>query len=140
MADDEFDWCADVAPPRKQYLDDLLVLDPEIGEVALWKAIAWNTAKLRNAMARADAAEPTPLRDEDRPPPIVADQTQTSRTTLTQGELRAIEDAVDRLDARLSALEQRKRAEDALLDAEAEIEKELEKLDPPSDDDTATMH
>jgi hypothetical protein len=121
MADDDFDWNADVAPPRKQYLDDLLVVDPEIGEVALWKAIAWNTAKLRNAMARADAAEPTPLTEEQQPPPLAADAS-VSKAKLSAEDLALIEDAVDRLDARLTALEARRDAEQELLDLEEALE------------------
>jgi hypothetical protein len=143
MADeDEFDWTGDWVPPKPMYMDDLLIVDPVLGKVPFWKSLIYNSAKLRNAVEHRDdgiiGSQVTPLTEEQQPPELAADEGGTR--TLTPEELKAIEDAVDRLDARLSALEQRKRAEDALLDAEAEIEKELEKLDPSSDDDDTTRH
>jgi hypothetical protein len=121
MADDDFDWNADFVPPRKQYMDDIPVIDPEIGKVPLWKSILWNTAKLRNAMARADSAETTPLTDAQKPPPLAADEAG-SGATLSAEDLQMIEDAVDALDARLTKLEAQRAAEQALCDLEDALE------------------
>ena len=44
----------DYLPPRKQHLDDVIVTDPQLGDVPFWKALLWNTAHLRQAMMRAD--------------------------------------------------------------------------------------
>jgi hypothetical protein len=77
---------------------------------------------------RDDSVEPTPLRDEDKPPELAADEVepQSRAGQLSDEDLKAIEDACDALDQRLTSLEQRRRSENALLDAEAEVERELE--------------
>jgi hypothetical protein len=112
-------------------MDDIPVIDPEIGKVPLWKSILWNTAKLRNALARADSAdgiigpEVTPLTEGQQTPPLAADEGGTrarARTRLSDEELKQIEDAVDALDQRLSQLEARRDAEQKLLDLEAALE------------------
>jgi hypothetical protein len=118
MVDD--DW----VPPKKVYMDDLPVADPELGIVPFWKSLIWNTANLRNALARADAAPHTPVRDEDQPPPVVADQAQNQlreelRQTLeTCNLLRALEKIAD-MEARIEMIEKRKKANDLLLALEA---------------------
>jgi hypothetical protein len=130
-----------VHPP----LDDLEDVTTAWGVMPRWKcralALAEMQTVIRESVDRADGIiGATPLTEEEQPPELVADESATSRATLTPEELQAIEDAVDKLDQRLSALEQRRRAENALLDAEAEIERELENLGRPSDDDDTTMH
>jgi hypothetical protein len=134
MADDEFDWNADWVPPRKQYMDDIPVIDPEIGKVPLWKSILWNTAKLRNAMARADSDGPTPLTDEQKAPRLAADETP-AQATLSDEDLKAMEELIDKLDQRLTALEARRDAEQKLL----ELEDALEATGIAPDETTSTI-
>jgi hypothetical protein len=69
--------------PARQYLDNLVVQHPELGQCELWQAIAWDMAKLRNAMARADSAGAI---DEQagvkQAPPLVADAIAQAEATL----------------------------------------------------------
>jgi hypothetical protein len=114
-------------PPARQYLDNLLVVHPELGQVELWKCIAWETSKLRNAMVRADSAGHI---DEaaraGKAPPLVADAVVKQAETDVA---RRIMDLIDALNQRMAALEERageqeraQRAEDALTLAEAVAE------------------
>jgi hypothetical protein len=100
MIDDDGEYIA----PKRQYLDNLVVQHPELGQCELWQAIAWDTAKLRNAMARADSAGAV---DQEagikQPPPLVADAIAHAKTDLAL----KIKDALDRLDQRMSALEKK---------------------------------
>jgi hypothetical protein len=132
-----------IVPP----VSDLEDVTTAWGVMPRWKARAMALAEMqtviRESVDRSDGIigpEVTPLTEEQQPPPLAADASTTSRARLSDEDLKQIEAAVDALDQRLSALEARRRAENALLDAEAEIERELEKLDPSSDDDIATMH
>ena len=118
--------------PLPQYLDNLIVEHSEIGTCELWKAIAWDTAKLRNyKMKRADSAasitaEPergAPSGQPKHAPPLAAD---SAKAKATQTKLQSALDALGRLETRLDQFEQRKaqgaecarRAEAALALAE----------------------
>jgi hypothetical protein len=111
MAADD-DWVA----PKKVYMDDLPVADPELGVVPFWQSLIWNTAKLRNALARADAAKHTPIRDEDLPPRPVADAEPDLREEF---QLHTLLAKIARFEQRIEALEKRKKANDLLLALEA---------------------
>jgi hypothetical protein len=118
---DEFDWNGDWVPPKPVYMDDLLIVDPVLGKVPFWKSLIYNSAKLRNAIEhRADSVDPTPLRVEDQPPRLAADE--RAARALSDEDLKRIEDAVDKLDERLTALEARKDAERKLLELEDALE------------------
>jgi hypothetical protein len=126
MADDDdtYDPNADWIPPKPVYMDDLLIVDPVLGKVPFWKSLIYNSAMLRNAVEhqqRNDSVEPTPLRDEDKPPPVVADETR-ARATLSDDDLAEIEKVIDALDQRLTQLEARRDAEKKLLDLEEALE------------------
>jgi hypothetical protein len=128
----------DFVPPRRVYMDDILVNDPQLGTVPFWKSLIWNTANLRNAMARADSAdsfdEKTPLAEEDKPPPPIGamgpttareDQEPGSQEGEERERAAAMEEvmarigaSLDRLSARLDELE-RKWAEGARRSCEA---------------------
>jgi hypothetical protein len=121
----------DLVPPKKIYLDDVPVLDPELGEVPFWKSLLWNTARARHEMVRNDRADgvgpaETCAPPDQLPPRPVADDTPDVRAGgLTAADLALIERAVDDLENRIGAMEARQRAYHALLDAEAQIEQEL---------------
>jgi hypothetical protein len=96
-------------------MDDLPVVDPVLGKVPFWKSLIYNTAKLRNAVERADSvAKPNSMRDEDRPPRLAADRDPDI--------LKSITDMVDALEQRITDMERRRAAEaiaeKALIDAE----------------------
>jgi hypothetical protein len=132
-------------PPHQQYLDNLLVRHPELGECELWQAIAWETSKLRNHMSRADSASAI---DEQsgvkQAPPLVADAiAQKSKADL----LTRVMDALKALDQRMTAMEQRAdeekrraRAEDALTLAEDIAEAAPQALLSALADRTARLH
>ncbi len=118
----ELDNSGEYIRPLPQYMDNLIVEHPEIGQCELWKAIAWDTAKLRNYKMRADSAgaiaaeaqKGAPSGQQKRAPPLVADAAEEASKT------QKVMDALDTLETRLGALEERRRqqAEDA---ARAEI-------------------
>jgi hypothetical protein len=124
MADDDtYDPNADWIPPKPVYMDDLLIVDPVLGKVPFWKSLIYNSAMLRNAVERQqrnDSVETTPLREEDKPPRLAADE--RAAQALSDEDLKKIEDAVDRLDERLTKLEARKDAERKLLELEDALE------------------
>jgi hypothetical protein len=140
MADDEFDWNGDWVPPKPVYMDDLLIVDPVLGKVPFWKSLIYNSAKLRNAVERrADATEVTPLTEEQQPPALVTDEGGTrARATLSDADLKQIEDAVDLLDQRLTALEARRDAERKLLDLEEALE--ATGIAPPEEAESDKLH
>jgi hypothetical protein len=118
-ADDDFVF----VPPRRIIADDILVDDVEPGglgrNVPFWKVLLWRTAKAR-AMARADSAKVTPVRDEDLPPPLVADAAPDPAEGLREEyQLHILLAKIARFEERIEALEQRKRANDLLLALEA---------------------
>jgi hypothetical protein len=128
MAADD-DW----VPPRKQYMDDLLVADPELGIVPFWKSLIWNTANLRNALTRADAAKVTPVRDEQLPPPVVADaELDPAEGLREEFQLHTLLAKIARFEERIEALEKRKKANDLLL--------ALEAAEPPADGENRTLN
>jgi hypothetical protein len=100
--------------PLPQYMDNLIVEHPELGQCELWKAIAWDTARLRNyKLKRADSAgaiaEQAAGRTAEAPPrptPLVADA-DDGDDPVTQRILAAISD----LEGRLDRFEQRKAEE-----------------------------
>ena len=105
--DDEF---GEYIPPARQYLDNLVVQHPELGQCELWQAIAWDTAKLRNHMARADsAADIDEAAGAGKPPPLVADAVVKQAETDVA---RRIMDLIDALNQRMAALEQRADSEE----------------------------
>jgi hypothetical protein len=117
--------------PLPQYLDNLVVEHPVIGTCELWKAIAWDTAQLRNyKLKRADSAgnveaagAKTAADAPAKPPPLVADSVKDK---ATQTKIQSALDTLGRLETRLDQFEQRKaeeaecarRAEAALMLAE----------------------
>ena len=134
--------------PKPQYLDNLVVQHAELGQCELWKAIAWDTAKLRNYMARADSAghidEAARQGDQKSAPPLVADAVvkEAEATLMTR-----IKDSLDALERRMAALEQRadeeeraRRAEEALKLAEDIAETAPKELISALVDRTARLH
>lgn len=132
-------------PPARQYLDNLIVMDPELGQVELWKSIAWNTAKLRNAMARADAAtghiDQAAGGDHKVAPPLVAD-------TIAQTEVdvaRRIIDMIGKLNRRMDALEERAEGRRSEADAALQLAEDIAEHAPQAllsslRDRTARLH
>jgi hypothetical protein len=101
--------------PLPQYLDSLIVEHPVIGTCELWKAIAWDTAQLRNyKMKRADsagqiaeAAEKGASSNQPKlAPPLVADAVEEA------SQMEKIHQALNDLETRLDALETKKRRMD----------------------------
>jgi hypothetical protein len=120
--------------PLPQYMDNLIVEHPELGQCELWKAIAWDTAKLRNyKMKRADSAgaiaaeaqKGAPSGQPKIAPPLAADSLK-AKDKASKMKLQSALDALGRLETRLDQFEQRKaekaecarRAEAALALAE----------------------
>ena len=131
---------SDISPPAR----DLEDVKTEWGVMPRWKAralaIGEIQAVLSDAGIRADAVAPatTTAPPDELPPRPVADATTHVRAGgLTPDDLELIERAVDDLETRLDAMEQRQRAYAALLDAESQIEQELG-IDP-EDGDEPTM-
>ena len=102
--------------PLPQYMDNLIVEHPEIGQCELWKAIAWDTAKLRNyKMKRGDSAgaitqeaqRGAPSGQPKHAPPLVADAVSKDKDEAAQ--MQRVMDALDSLEQRLDILETRKR-------------------------------
>jgi hypothetical protein len=116
MADDDFVF----VPPRRIFADDILVDDVEPGglgrNVPFWKVLLWRTAQAR-AHARADSAKVTPVRDEDLPPPPVADIAEPE--LREEFQLHTLLAKIARFEQRIEALEKRKKAHDLLLALEA---------------------
>jgi hypothetical protein len=130
MADDNdtYDPNADWVPPKPVYMDDLLIVDPVLGKVPFWKSLIYNSAMLRNAVERRDDSatpgqrpEGTPLSYGEQPSHLAADE-KPARAQLSADDLKMIEDAVDRLDERLTKLEARKDAEQKLAELEDALE------------------
>ena len=105
--------------PARQYLDNLLVVHPELGQCELWQAIAWETSKLRNAMVRADSAgDIDQAAGAGKAPPLVADGiAQKSKADL----LSRVMDSLKGLDQRMAALEQRADAAERARQADAAL-------------------
>jgi hypothetical protein len=136
MSDDpDYDPYADWVPPAKVYMDDIPVLDPELGKVPFWKSLLWATARARTEMIRNDSAGvgASELGESDKPPRLAADEEPIPPEVLS-----AIENRIEELSIRLDNYERMKRAEQALLDLEDRIEAEL----PPDtdDDDMIKVH
>jgi hypothetical protein len=105
--------------PAKQYLDNLVVQHPELGQCELWQAIAWETGKLRNAMVRADSASAVDQQAGfKQPPPLVADAiAQRSKADLmarVMDSLKGLSDRMTALECAADEQERAQRAEDAL--------------------------
>jgi hypothetical protein len=131
---DDYDPYADWVPPAKVFMDDIPVLDPELGKVPFWKSLLWATSKARTEMIRADSAAvgATLLGDEQQPPRLAADEEPIPSEVLS-----AIEQKIEELSIRLDNYERTRRAERVLLDLENRIESELP---PDTDDDDMIMH
>jgi hypothetical protein len=119
------DECGEYVAPARQYLDNLVVNHPELGQCELWQAIAWDTAKLRNSMTRADSASDVDEAGREAPyqtaPPLVADAIAQAEADLAG----RIMDLIDALNQRMTKLEcaadeeeRRAKAEQALALAE----------------------
>ena len=112
--------------PLPQYMDNLIVEHPVIGQCELWKAIAWDTAQLRNyKMKRADSAgavDQNAGQSVKQPPPLVADSSKAKDKAATQTKIQSALDVLDGLERRLDVLEEKKRR----LDAEAECTRRAE--------------
>ena len=135
MSDDpDYDPYADWVPPAKVYMDEIPVLDPELGKVPFWKSLLWATAKARTEMLRADSAATgsSALSEEQKAPRLAADEEPIPSEVLSD-----IEAKIEELATRLDAYERTKRAEQALLDLEDRIEAELP---PDTGDDDMIMH
>ena len=131
---DDYDPYADWVPPAKQYMDDIPVLDPELGKVPFWKSLLWATARARTEMIRNDsvASGASALPPEKLPPRLAADEEPIPPEVLS-----AIEQKIAELATRLDAYERTRAAEQALIDLENRIEAELP--DTGDDDDGAAM-
>ena len=105
--------------PARQYLDNLLVVHPELGQCELWQAIAWETSKLRNAMVRADSAgHIDEAAGAGKAPPLVADGiAQKSKADL----LTRVMDALKALDQRMTKLEQQADEQERRAQADAAL-------------------
>jgi hypothetical protein len=115
-------------PPRKVYADDLIVDDPLPGglgkNVEFWRVLLWYSTlarKARQAASRADAAPHHPVRDEDQPPPLAADDAEPdpAEGLRENFQLHTILAKIERFEQRIEALEKRKKANDLLLALEA---------------------
>jgi hypothetical protein len=120
----------DFKPPKHvSYLDNLIVVDPTTGEqMELWKSLALTGTALRHRIkARADAAQVTPVRDEDQPPSLVADTVEPDPAEGLREEfqLHTLLAKIARFEERVEALEKRKRSNVLLL--------ALEAAEPPED-------
>jgi hypothetical protein len=106
-------------PPHRQYLDNLLVIHPELGQCELWQAITWETSRLRNAMVRADSAGAVDqAAGIKQPPPLVADAiAQKSKADL----LTRVMDSIKSLSDRMGALEQRSDERECVRQADAAL-------------------
>jgi hypothetical protein len=126
-------WYDDIEfkPPKHiSYIDDLIVIDPTTGEkMEFWKSLALSGTALRHRIeARADSAPVTPARDEDLPPPVVADAQPDRAEELRQEfQMHCLLAKIERFEQRIEALEKRKRANDVLL--------ALEAAEPPGEPD-----
>jgi hypothetical protein len=141
----------DIVPPLKQYADDILVDDIGHGGlvrgVPFWKVLLFRTMKARiinDAATRGKSAD-QPQHDTAPPeklaPPVVADETAETASAsphVSPAVIAALEAKVADLTARLDRFEAERKAEEALLALEAEIEA----ANPPLPDDGAglTMH
>jgi hypothetical protein len=144
--DDTYDPNTDWVPPKQVYMDDLLIVDPVLGKVPFWKSLIYNSAMLRNAVERRNDSAPhddqpmtTALGPEEgkEPPALAADESTSSRATLSDEDLERINKAVDALDQRLTQLEARRDAERKL----EELEDALEATGiAPDDEGTIKLH
>jgi hypothetical protein len=113
-----------IVPP----VNDLEDVTTAWGMMPRWKARAMALAEMqtviRESVDRSDGIigrQVTPLTEEQEPPPLAADAT-LARPQLSAEDLKWIEDACDALDARLTALEARRAAEQKLVELEQELE------------------
>jgi hypothetical protein len=126
---------SDISPPAR----DLEDVKTEWGVMPRWKARALALGEiqaiLNEAGVRADGVAPaeTTADPDQLPSRPVADDTTVRAGGLTADDLELIERAVDDLENRLAVLEQKRRAYDALLDAEHQIEQEMG-IDPEDGD------
>jgi hypothetical protein len=140
-----------VMPPIS-VADELTDVETPYGKIPKWKAraigIGWFQRVVDTVRNDAALATKTPMRDEDKPPPPVADihggQAATASrkdqepptATVSPAVVAALEAKVADLEARLARYEADMWSEQALLDLEAEIE-----AAHPSDDAAGlTMH
>jgi hypothetical protein len=121
----------DHLPPPHPPPDQMEIVQTHWGPMQRWRAAAMCIGEIGNVVARAEKAradaggtgpQVTPLRDEDKPKPLVADEEGTRSPEIDPDLLREIEDACDALDARLSRLEAQRDAERKLLELEAALE------------------
>jgi hypothetical protein len=110
--------------------DELTTVETSYGPMEKWKAralaIGWFSAVTHS---RSDADGP-PLHDADKPPRLVADETEAEFETAfadlmtRMGRLREVRDMIkkcDEMEARCDALSLSENSRRALLDAEAEF-------------------
>jgi hypothetical protein len=118
-----------IAPPS----DDLQEVMTSWGKMPKWKARALALGEMQAALvehvrddsAHDDQPMTTALGPEGKEPPaLAADQVEREARahSLSAEDLATIEDAIDALDERLSALEARKEAERKLLELEDALE------------------
>jgi hypothetical protein len=115
------------------------------GILPRWKARALALGEIQAVVnelhggvtTRADSAATgaSALGETDKPPPLAADEAEDEPPAIDPDVLDAIESKIDELAARMDRLERTKRAEEALLALEDEIERRY----PPSEDDDDDM-
>jgi hypothetical protein len=124
---DPYDPNMDWVPAPISPADEFVTVDTSFGPMEKWKAralaIGWFQRQVQTVRDDSIGLATTPLPDEHKPPPLAADEDEPARSALSEEELAEIEDAVDRLDARLTMLERRRAAEAALETLEDEVER-----------------
>jgi hypothetical protein len=128
--------------PLPQYMDNLIVEHSELGQCELWKAIAWDTAKLRNyKMKRADSAgaiaaeaqKGAPSGQPKHAPPLVADAAEEA------SKMKRVMAGLDALENRLDVLEAKKRRMDEEAECARRAEAALALAEQIAEDAPATM-
>jgi hypothetical protein len=151
-----YDPNSDWVPPKPiSASDELTTVETSYGPMEKWKAralsVGWFQRVINDAaVGRSDVGPPkTPVRDEDKPPPLASDMNQGSRpddetppaakpSSIPQGVLDALEAKIADLAARMDRFEAAQHAA-AVLDA---LETQIEREHPSATDDVAgvTMH
>jgi hypothetical protein len=129
----------DYLPPPLPPPDQMEIIQTHWGPMERWRAVAMCIGEVSNAISRADdAAHASGLGPDDKPPPLAADdEEQSPKPVLIPPEvLAAIEQKIDELTARLDAFERMQKANAALDDLEAE----MERLYPPSARDVELLN
>jgi hypothetical protein len=130
----------DYRPPPPPIAADMEEVMTSWGSLPRWKARALALGEIQavvNALhgdvtTCADAVGASALAEEDKPPRLAADEEPPA---IDPDVLDAIESKIDELATRMDRLERAKRAEEALLALEDEIERRYPASDDDDDDD-----